>query len=80
MNKGINLKKIKDTEIAKRLIAPLPPWWKKVRDYSFMVFLVSSALMGAAPLIGISATGITIISIIMSLSGTLSGAAQMTKQ
>lgn len=80
MGKGIDLKKIKETKIVKRITAELPPWWKKVRNYSFIVFLTSSALMGAAPLIGISAIGVTILSVIMSLSGTLSGAAQMTKK
>ena len=80
MKKGIDLKKIKETEIVKRFSAELPPWWKKVRNYSFFVFMASSALMGMAPLIGISAAGITIISVVMSISGTLSGAAQMTKK
>lgn len=74
------MEKIKENEIIKRLTSDVPDWWKKVRNYSFIVFVASSALVASAPLIGISAAGITIIQIIMSISGTLSGAAQLTKK
>lgn len=74
------MKKIKETEIAKRIIAPLPPWWKKVRDYSAIVCVLAGGVMSAAPLIGISAAGVTIIQIIMSMSGAISGMAQFTKE
>lgn len=80
MKKEIKLKRIKETEIVKRLTAELPPWWRKVRNYSAMIFIISSGLAAAAPVIGIPAFGITIIAVIIAMSGAISGAAQMTKK
>lgn len=80
MEKGIDLKKIKETEIIKRFTAPLPPWWKKVQMYAGITFIIAGGVLGAAPVIGISAAGITIIQIIMSMSGAISGLAQFAKK
>lgn len=72
--------KIKNTKIVKRIIAPLPSWWKKVQLYAGITFAISSALAAIGSFLGLPVGVLVIIKLIMSISATLAGAAQFTKK
>ncbi len=65
-------------EIVDRITSDIPDFWKQVRFYSLIVFGVATAATTTIATMGIDVP--LWVTIIMSISGTLSGAAQLTKK
>lgn len=64
------------TSVGKRLRGSTPPFWRKIRNIAGVITLIGGGLL-VAP-IALSATVITWLTVLVTISGTITGTAQAT--